>query len=134
MNIYKFNLSLGYKTMNPSRRLVIIEAVAGAEVAAIIQETNSRSASPNLGLENLTSNKKVSKFLRTSDPDECSMEDYINPMIFNPSAFDSVRPKQTMITTHPEATTTTSPANNVYVPPPRLSLRADPLLLHYFLA
>jgi hypothetical protein len=54
------------------------------------------------------------------------MEDNINPMIFNPSAFDSVRPKQTMVTTHPKATTTTTLANNVYVSPSRLSLRVDP--------
>jgi hypothetical protein len=54
------------------------------------------------------------------------MEDYIYPMIFNPSAFDFVRPKQTVVTTHPEVATTTTLANNVYVPPPRLCLRVDP--------
>jgi hypothetical protein len=50
-------------------------------------------------------------------------------MIFNPSAFDTVRPKQNMMTTHPEVTTTTTPANNVGVPPPRLSFRADPYVV-----
>ena len=105
---------------------LITEAGAGAEAAAIIQETNSRSASPNLGLESLTTNEKMSRFLGTPEPEDCSQEDYFNPEVFNLSAFDCVRPKQTMVTTHPEATTTTTPANNVYVPPPRLSYRAEP--------
>jgi hypothetical protein len=104
---------------------LVAKAGAGAEAAAIIHETNSRSASPKLGLESVTSEEKISNFLRTSDPGECSIEDYLDPMIFNPSAFDSVCPKQNMITTHPEATTTTTPANNLYVPPPRLSVRVD---------
>jgi hypothetical protein len=34
-----------------------------------------------------------------------------------------------MITTHPEVTTTTTPANSVYVPPPRLSFMADPYVV-----
>jgi hypothetical protein len=109
-----------------------LAAAAGAEAdaGAIVRETDSRSASPKLGLESVTSEEKISKFLRTSDPEECSMEDYIDPMIFNPSAFNVVRPKQTTITTHPEATTTTTLANNVYVSPPKLSFRVDSLWPH----
>jgi hypothetical protein len=34
-----------------------------------------------------------------------------------------------MITTHPKVTTTTTPANNVYVPPTRISFRADPYVV-----
>jgi hypothetical protein len=104
---------------------LVAEAGAGAEADAIVQETNSRSASPKLGLESVTSEEKISNFLRTSDPEECSIEDYIDPMIFNPSAFDVVRPKQIRIITHPEATTTTTSAKNVYVPPSTLSFRVD---------
>ena len=108
------------------KEALIIEAGAGAEAAAIIQETSSRSASPNLGLESLTTNEKMNRFLGTPEPEECSQEDYFNPMVFHPSAFESVRPKQALTFTHPVVTTTTTPANNVYVPPPRLSFRAEP--------
>jgi hypothetical protein len=38
---------------------LIIEAGAEAEAAAIIEETNSRAPSPNLGLENLSTNEKI---------------------------------------------------------------------------
>jgi hypothetical protein len=38
------------------------EAGAVAEAAAIIQETNSRSASPKLGLESVTSEKRLVVF------------------------------------------------------------------------
>jgi hypothetical protein len=105
---------------------LIIEAGARAEAAAIIQETNSRSASPNLGLKSLTTNEKMKRFLGTPEPEECSQEDYFGPMVFHPSAFESDRPKQALTYTHPVVTTTTIPANNVYVPPPRLSFRAEP--------
>jgi hypothetical protein len=116
---------------------LIIEAGAEAEAAAIIEETNSRSASPNLGLESLTTNEKMNRFLGTPEPEECSQEDYFNPMVFHSSAFESVRPKQALTFTHPVVTTTTTPANNVYIPPPQLSFRVSsdlalppPLLSH----
>jgi hypothetical protein len=105
---------------------LIIGAGAGAEAAAIIQETSSKSASPNLGLESLITNEKMNRFLGTPEPEECSQEDYFNPMVFHPSAFESGRPKQALTFTHPVVTTTTTPANNVYVPPPKLSFRAEP--------
>jgi hypothetical protein len=47
-------------------------------------------------------------------------------MIFHPSAFESVRPKQALTFTHPVVITTTIPANNVYVPPSRLSFGVEP--------
>ena len=103
---------------------LIIEAGAEAEADAIIQETDSRATSPNLGLEGLTTNEKMSKFLGTPEPEECSQKDYFNPMVFHLSAFDSVRPKQTLVNTHPVMTTTTTPASHMYVPPPQLSFRA----------
>jgi hypothetical protein len=108
---------------------LVAEAGARAEAAAIVQEANSRSASPKLELESVTSEEKITNFLRTSDPEECSIEDCIDPMIINPRAFDSICPKQNMITTHPKVTTTTTLANNVYVPPPKLSFRADPYVV-----
>jgi hypothetical protein len=97
---------------------LIVEAGAEAEAAAIIQEMNSRSASPDLGLESLTTKEKMNRFLGTPKPEECSQEDYFNSMVFHPSAFDSVCPKQTLVNTHPVMTTTVTPASNIYVQPP----------------
>jgi predicted Holliday junction resolvase-like endonuclease len=48
------------------------EASAGAEAEAVIQGINSRAASPNLGLESLTTNEKMNRFLGTPEPEECS--------------------------------------------------------------
>jgi hypothetical protein len=116
---------------------LIIEAGAEAEANAIIQETSSRSASPNLGLESFTINEKMNRFLGTAEPEEFSQEDYFNPMVFHRSAFESVRPKQALTFKHPVVTTTTTPANNFYVSPPQLSFRVSsdlalppPLLSH----
>jgi hypothetical protein len=47
-------------------------------------------------------------------------------MVFHPSAFDSVCPKQTLVTTHLVMTTTINPAKNVSVPP-QLSFKATNL-------
>jgi uncharacterized protein (DUF3084 family) len=51
---------------------LIIEAGAEVEAAAIIEEISSRSPSPNLGLESLTTNEKMKRFLGTPEPEECS--------------------------------------------------------------
>jgi hypothetical protein len=104
---------------------LIIEAGAEAEATAIIKETSSRSASPNLGLESLTTNEKMNRFLGTPEPEECSQEDYFNPMVFHPSVFESVCPKQALTITHPVVATTTTPANNVYIAPPQLKFRVS---------
>jgi hypothetical protein len=57
------------------QEVLIIKAGAEAEAAAIIEETNSRTASPNLGLGSLTTKEKINRFLGTPEPEECSHED-----------------------------------------------------------
>jgi hypothetical protein len=97
---------------------LILGAGAEAEASAIIRETNSRSASPNLGLENMTTSEKMSQFLGKLDSDDGTTEPYVNSVEFLPNAFDSVCPEQTLVITQPVVTTTTTPADYVYVPPP----------------
>jgi hypothetical protein len=76
--------------------------------------------------------RKMNRFLGNPEPEECSQEDYFYPMVFHPSAFESLRPKQAQTFTHPVVTTTTTPANNVYVPPPGLSFGAKPTVAANF--
>ena len=103
-----------------------VQAGAEAEADAIIQETNSRSASPNIGLDNMTTNEKISRFLGVSDSDNSTTEPYANSVVFHPNTLNSVCPEQTLVITQPVVTTTTTPANNVYVPPHLRSVNVHP--------